>query len=97
MAEPPENLVLHHLKALRSDIKSLDARMTEIGGVAREIRLTVAGHDLRFDALDERVEMLREGTLTAIGFAANAAESHKKLRDQIADLTKRVEKLEKTK
>ena len=34
-------------------------------------------------------------TLTAIGFAANAAQSQKKLQEPIADLTRRVEKLEK--
>ncbi|MEA2861721.1 MAG: hypothetical protein QOC72_3760, partial [Methylobacteriaceae bacterium] len=49
---------------------------------------------LRFDFLEERVEMLREGTLTAIGFAASANEQHKKLAEQIADLAKRVQKLE---
>jgi hypothetical protein len=38
--------------------------------------------------------MLREGTLTAIGFAASANEQNRKLAQQIADLAKRVEKLE---
>jgi hypothetical protein len=41
--------------------------------------------------------MLREGTLTAIGFAANAGEHHKKSQKQIADLTTRVERLEHAK
>jgi hypothetical protein len=94
MAKEPDDIVLHHLRALRSDVKGLQANVTDVGGVVKDIRLSVAGLDLRFD---ERVEMLREGTLTAIGFAANASESHKKLREQIVDLTRRVENLEKAK
>jgi len=38
--------------------------------------------------------MIREGTVSAIGFAANAGRAHVDLRRQIADLTRRVERLE---
>ncbi len=31
----------------------------------------MTSHDLRFDALEERVETIREGTVTAIGYAAD--------------------------
>ena len=62
--------------------------------VARTIRCAVAGHDLRFDSLDKRFDLVREGTMSAIGFAADASRSNKAIRDQIADLTRRVEKLE---
>ena len=54
----------------------------------------MTGHDLRFDALEERVETIREGTVTAIGYAAHASRGHVDLRKQIADLTRRVERLE---
>jgi chromosome segregation ATPase len=73
---------------MRGDIRDLQAD-------SKEVRKVVGSQ--RFDFLDERVEMLREGTLTAIGFVANASESNRKLKEQIADLTKRVEKLEQTK
>jgi len=75
---------------MRGDIRDLQAD-------SKEVRKVVGSHSQRFDFLDERVEMLREGTLTAIGFAANASESNRKLKEQIADLTKRVEKLERGK
>ncbi len=78
------------MNEMREDIRAVQAD-------TKEVRRVVADHSLRFDFLDERVEMLREGTLTAIGFAANASQSQKKLQEQIADLTKRVEKLERVK
>ena len=87
MAEEPDNLVLRHLREIRDDVKEMRGDVHEIKGV-------LESHTLRFDFLEERVEMLREGTLTAIGFAASANEQNKKLAQQIADLTKRVEKLE---
>ena len=87
MAEEPDNLVLHHLRDIRADVK-------EMRGDVHEIRTVLDSHTLRFDFLEERVEVLREGTLTAIGFAASANEQNKKLAKQIADLTTRVEKLE---
>ncbi len=95
MSEEPDNLVLQLLRGLRGDVKEARTEIARVDEVLHEVRRVVASHDFRFDALDERVEMLREGTLTAIGFAANAAQSQKKLQEQIADLTRRVEKLEK--
>jgi len=95
MSEEPDNLVLPLLRNLRSDIKDVRTAMSRSDEVLHEVHRTVTSHNLRFDALDERVEMLREGTLTAIGFAANASQSQKKLQEQIAELTRRVEKLEK--
>jgi phage shock protein A len=94
MAEEPENLVLHHLRDIRADVASLRTEVKDMRGDVREIRTVLDSHTLRFDFLEERVEMLREGTLTAIGFAASANEQNRKLAQQIADLTKRVEKLE---
>jgi phage shock protein A len=94
MAEEPENLVLHHLRDIRADVASLRTEVKDMRGDVHEIRTVLDSHTLRFDFLEERVEMLREGTLTAIGFAASANEQNRKLAQQIADLTKRVEKLE---
>ena len=76
------------LHLARGDIRALQED-------SREVRRTVASHSLRFDYLDERVELLREGTVTAITVAAQAGESSKQLRKGVADLTNRVEKQEK--
>jgi predicted nuclease with TOPRIM domain len=94
MAEEPEHLVLHHLRDIRAGVTSLRTEVKEMRGDVHEIRTVLDSHTLRFDFLEERVEMLREGTLTAIGFAASANEQNRKLAQQVADLAKRVEKLE---
>ena len=91
MAEEPESLVLQLLRTMRAENS---ARFDEIEAVLKDVRMAVARHDLRFDALEERAEAIREGTVSAIGFAANASRAHVDLRKQVADLTRRVEKLE---
>ncbi|HXZ16640.1 MAG TPA: hypothetical protein VEH77_11835 [Roseiarcus sp.] len=91
MAEEPDNLVLQLLRTMRAENS---ARFDEIDAVLSDVRRTLASYELRFDALEERVEVIREGTVSAIGFAANASRAHVDLRKQIADLTRRVEKLE---
>ena len=104
MAKEPDNLVLNLLREMRADMTGVKQDMTdvrrEMKDMQRELRdvhRIVDGHTMRFDFLDERVEMLREGTLTAIGFAANTGRHHIKLKEQLAELSKRVEKLEKAK
>jgi uncharacterized coiled-coil DUF342 family protein len=94
MAEEPNNLVLRHLRDMRADMRSMDGKIDNLRGDIHEVKSVLDSHTLRFDFLEGRVEMLREGTLTAIGFAASANEQHKKLAEQIADLAKRVQKLE---
>ncbi len=94
MAEEPDNLVLAMLRAIRAKRDQHSARFEEIEAVLREFRLTVTSHDLRFDAMEERAETIREGTVTAIGYGAHASRAHVDLREPIADLTQRVEKLE---
>jgi len=94
MPEEPDNLVLAMLRSIRGTLDDHSARFDAIEAVLHDVRLTVVRHDLRFDALEERVEAIREGTVSAIGFAANAGRAHVDLRRQIADLARRVEKLE---
>ena len=91
MAEEPDNLVLQLLRTMRAENS---ARFDEIEAVLKDVRLTVVRHDLCFDALEARVEAVREGTVSAIGFGANAGRAHVDLRKQIDDLTRRVEMLE---
>lgn len=94
MPDEPDNLVLAMLRSIRGTLDDHSARFDAIEAVLHDVRLTVVRHDLRFDALEERVEAIREGTVSAIGFAANAGRAHVDLRRQIADLARRVEKLE---
>ena len=91
MAKEPENLVLSILREMRVDMKSDFARLDE---TLHDVRRHVASLDLRVEALDEKFEMIREGTVSAIGYAANASRAHVDLHKQIANLTRRVEKLE---
>ena len=91
MAKEPENLVLSILREMRVDMKTEFARLDE---TLHDVRRHVASLDLRVEALDEKFEMIREGTVSAIGYAANASRAHVVLHKQIANLTRRVEKLE---
>lgn len=90
----PDNLALAMLRTIRGTLDDRPARFDAIEALLHDVRLTVARHDLRFDALEESVEAIREGTVSAIGFAANTSRAHVELRGQIADRTRRVEKLE---
>ena len=98
MPEEPDNLVLQLLRTMRAEnsarFDAIEAVLQDVRQGLHDVRLTVVHHDLRFDALEERVEAIREGTVSAIGFAANAGRAHVDLRRQIADLARRVEKLE---
>jgi len=98
MAKEPDNLVLQLLRTMRAEnsagFDEIEAIVEDVRTGLKDVRLAVGSLDLRFDALDERVEVIREGPVSAIGFAANASRAHIDLRRQIADLTRRVEKLE---
>jgi hypothetical protein len=91
MPEEPDNMVLQLLGTMRAENS---ARFGEIEALLQDVRLTVVRHDLRFDALEESVEAIHEGAVSAIGFPANASRAHIDLRPQIADLTRRLGKLE---
>ena len=94
MAKEPDNLVLSILREMRADMKSEFANLEE---TLHDVRRHVASLDLRVESLDEKFELIREGTVSAVGYAANASRAHVDMRKQIADLTRRVEKLEQAK
>jgi len=94
MAKAPDDLVLKILKDLRADMKIDFARLDE---TLHDVRRHVASLDMRVEALDEKFELIREGTVSAIGYAANASRAHADLHKQITDLKRRVEKLEQAK
>jgi len=97
MAKEPDNLMLSILREMRVDLKDVRKDISRLDESLHEVRRHVASIDLRVEALDEKFEMIREGTVSAIGYAANASRAHVDLHKQITDLTRRVEKLEKAK
>ncbi|MBG0793955.1 hypothetical protein IYY11_11280 [Methylocystis sp. H62] len=97
MAQEPDNLVLELLRGMRGDIADLREGVRGVQNDIRSVRNVQDTHTLRFDFIEGRVETLREAMMTALGFAVNADEKHKKIEVRLAELTERVEKLEKAK
>ena len=104
MAKLPTDLILEQIKLLRAEGKDMRGEVTQMSGDIgqiksdlRQVKMTQDRHTLSLDFLEDRVELLREGTLTAISAATNADNGNKKLVSQMAELTRRVEKLEKAK
>ncbi len=90
MAYEPENLALELLRNMREEFRM----------VHEDVRALKKGQDLlalNVDGLDERLEMLRESTMTSLGFAADTGARQKKLEKQVVELAKRVEQLESAK
>ena len=97
MAKEPDNLMLSILREMRVDMKEVRKDMSRLDETLHDVRRHVASLDMRVEALDEKFEMIREGTVSAIGYAANASRAHVDLHKQITELKRRVEKLEQAK
>ena len=96
MAKEPENLVLRRLQEIRAEITGVRATQETHGKVLDSIAKETVKHTMHFESLEERFELLREGTVSAIGFSAPADRQYRSVKDQLVDLTKRVQKLEKS-
>ena len=94
MADAPENLTLQLLREMRSELGDLRQENTRDH---RGMMLRQDEHTLHLQSLEERFELLREGTINAIGFAANADRQYRKIHEELTDLRRRVEQLEKAK
>ena len=90
MAGESDDGVWGQLREIRGDIAELRQDI-------REIRTVQDKHTLQFEFLAERVEMLREATLTSVGIAIESTAREKRLEATSTELTQRVEKLEKAK
>jgi predicted nuclease with TOPRIM domain len=97
MAKEPDNLMLSILREMRVDMKEVRKDMSRLDETLNDVRRHVVSLDLRGEALDGKFEIFREGTISAIGYAANASRAHVDLHKQITDLKRRVEKLEQAK
>lgn len=94
MVEEPDNLVLQLLRAIRGTLDDHSARFDKLEALIMDVRRVATSTDMKVDALDERVEIIREGTVSAIGYAAHASREHVSLRKEITELARRVERLE---
>jgi hypothetical protein len=90
MASEVNDLSLEILRGIRTD-------MSEMREEIRGIRKALDTLTLRFDDLEQHVDMLRESTMMALGFATNTDIQQKKLEKKVSELTKRVEMLEQAK
>ncbi|MDB5595956.1 MAG: hypothetical protein JWM36_2917 [Hyphomicrobiales bacterium] len=97
MANEPENLVLELLRGMREEMRDMREGVRELRGDIREIRVVLDKHGMQLEYLDEHLEMLRESTMTTLGFATNTGLQQKKLAKQLGELAERVERLEKSK
>lgn len=97
----PDNLVLELLRGMREEIRDMRETMRvgfkEVRTDIRGLKVVQDSHTLQVGYLDEKVDMLRESTMTALGFANHVDLQQKKMGKQLAALSERVEKLEKSK
>ena len=80
MAEEPDDLVLRMLREMREAIQ--------------DVRNKVYEHDERFVELRKGIEDWQETTATGIGLATHANIRTQHIEDEIADLKRRIERLE---
>jgi chromosome segregation ATPase len=82
MTEAPDNLVLKMLREMRESLN--------------EVRNKVFEHDARFDELRKAIEDWKETTATGVGFAAHANIRTDTLEKEIADLKRRMDRIERS-
>ena len=83
MPKEPDDLVLTLLREMRGDVAVLRERADE--------------HSEELRALRKQIHDWQETTATATGFAMHANIRGQEIEQEIADLRKRIEKLEKAK
>ena len=81
MADEPDNLMLRLLREIRAKMDDHDKRFDE--------------HDRRFDDLKKAIEDRKETAATGIGFAAHANIRNDMLEKEIAELKKRMDRIER--
>ena len=93
----PDNLVLELLRGMRDEMRVIRTDIGDIRADIRGMKVVQDTHSLQLNYLDEKVDLLRESTMTALGFANHVDLQQKKMGKQLAALSERVEKLEKSK
>ena len=82
MAEEPDNLVLKMLREMRQALQ--------------DVRNKVYEHDGRFEEIKKSIEDWKETTATGVGFAAHANIRNDALEKEIADLKRRMDRIERS-
>ena len=82
MAQEPDSMVPRMLQ--------------EIQETLREVHDKVFDHDRRFDAIEKRLDEWQETTATSLGLAAHANIRNQHIEEELADLKRRIERLEQT-
>lgn len=82
MVDEPDNLLLRLLRDIRAKQDEHDKRFD--------------AHDTRFDELHKAIEDWKETTATGVGFAAHANIRTDALEKEIADLKKRIDRIERS-
>ena len=96
MAKQPIDMVPEMLRGIRATLDKQGKTLETHGKVLDSIAKEAVNHTMRLESIEERFELLREGTVSAIGFAAHADRQYKGVKHQLAELFKRVEMLEKS-
>jgi len=81
MAEGPENLTPVILREMRENLTG--------------IRVTLIKYSLRLESLVERLDLLGQSVMIALGFSTEAGVDQKQLEKRVDALQQRLEKLEK--
>jgi archaellum component FlaC len=93
--------LIEEIHALREEtreaLRVVKVEVEEVRDDVKDVRLATVKNGLSIEHLDERVEMLRESTMTSLGFSAQVNLQQKKLAKQLTELSARVERLEKSK
>ena len=82
MVEEPDNLVLKMLREMRDSLE--------------EVRSKVYEHDARFDELRKAIEDWKETTATGVGVAAHPNIRNDALVNEIAEVKRRLDRIERS-
>lgn len=82
---------------VRDEIDQVRSLLVSVREDVRGVLLATVKNVMAIEHLDERVEMLRESTMTGLGFATQVNLQQKKLAKQLTELSARVERLENSK
>ena len=81
----------------REALRVVKVEVEEVRDDVKDVRLATVKNGLAIEHLDERIDMLRESTMTGLGFATQVNLQQKKLAKQLTELSARVERLENSK
>ena len=97
MAGEPTDMVMELQKIMRRELLEVRDDVKGLKDDMRTVKVNQGSHTMQIDFLGERVEQLKEATLTSLGFSTSLNVQQQRMEKQIGDLLKRADKLEKAK